>query len=259
MERGVQLANEKIKRREERAAIVAEHYAQADQRYEALKATHDEMGTSLSSLKAEKAQAKETFDANTEQLLEFQTEQRKLKNSQKDNEKRRATKQAQINEERQRLEAADGGSEAAKRQAIENAEAKVAETREQSNRHPQGLAELERNRAEAEPKAKAAKDAADRKRGEINQAEHRLTELRRARPAPLAGFHPTLPRLLDEIQNERRFREKPIGPMGVHVRLLKPEWSSILEKYFGQGLNAFVVTSKSDQTILSAMLKRYQG
>jgi chromosome segregation ATPase len=44
--------------------------------------------------------------------------------------------------------------------------------------------------------------------------------------------------------------------MGRHVKLLKPEWSSILETSFGASLNAFVVKSQSDQSILSELMRR---
>lgn len=68
---------------------------------------------------------------------------------------------------------------------------------------------------------------------------------------------PVLEKLLSAIESERRFRESPVGPMGRYVELLKPEWGSILEKSFGATLNAFVVTSKDDHTVLSEIMKRH--
>jgi chromosome segregation ATPase len=68
---------------------------------------------------------------------------------------------------------------------------------------------------------------------------------------------PALGKLLKAVANESRFRETPVGPMGRYVELLRPEWASILEKSFGASLNAFVVTSKDDHTILSDMMRRH--
>jgi chromosome segregation ATPase len=68
------------------------------------------------------------------------------------------------------------------------------------------------------------------------------------------------PRKLDQLmrmikQNEGRFRNPPIGPLGRHIKLLKPEWGSILEKQSGASMNSFIVRSKPDQLLLSNLMK----
>lgn len=65
-----------------------------------------------------------------------------------------------------------------------------------------------------------------------------------------------LEKLIRAIESEGRFRERPVGPMGRYVELMEPEWGYILEKQFGSALNAFVVTSKADQSILSELSRR---
>ncbi|PBP23112.1 DNA repair protein [Diplocarpon rosae] len=42
------------------------------------------------------------------------------------------------------------------------------------------------------------------------------------------------------IENDRGFREKPVGPMGLHVKLLQPKWSAVLEATLSGALNGFV-------------------
>lgn len=83
---------------------------------------------------------------------------------------------------------------------------------------------------------------------ELEQGQRNWVE---AYPSPA-----NLQKLLKLIEQDRRFRGRPIGPMGRHVKLLKPEWSSILEKSFGASLNAFVVTSKADQSVLSDLMRK---
>jgi chromosome segregation ATPase len=44
--------------------------------------------------------------------------------------------------------------------------------------------------------------------------------------------------------------------MGRHIRIKKPEWTSQIERTLGGNLEAFVVTCKEDQALLSDMMKR---
>lgn len=63
-------------------------------------------------------------------------------------------------------------------------------------------------------------------------------------------------RLVSAIKEDQGFLQKPVGPVGQHVRLLKPLWSSVLEKSFGGALSSFIVTSKQDQSRLSALMQK---
>lgn len=63
-------------------------------------------------------------------------------------------------------------------------------------------------------------------------------------------------RLLSAIRQDDGFQLRPVGPVADHVRLLKPLWSSILEKSFGGALDSFIVTSKDDQLRLSGIMQR---
>ena len=65
-----------------------------------------------------------------------------------------------------------------------------------------------------------------------------------------------MPRLLHAIQQDDGVLERPVGPMGSHVRLMQPSWSSILEKSFRAGLETFIVTSKQDQSRLSTLTQK---
>jgi chromosome segregation ATPase len=108
-----------------------------------------------------------------------------------------------------------------------------------------------RRKAEQEEKVKEKHEQVARARTTIRELEQGQRNWVDSYPNPA-----NLPKLLRAIEEERRFRETPVGPMGRHVKLLKPEWSSILESSFGASLNAFVVTSKADQTILSELMRK---
>lgn len=128
------------------------------------------------------------------------------------------------------------------------------------------LKDQRREATEKGPALAAAKEEADKrrqlteklraqKRTEILQANNRARELEENSGSPLAGYDRDMCQLVDAVEKDRGFVQKPIGPLGAHVRLLKPEWSGILEKTFGEGLNAFVVRNKKDQTRLAGMMR----
>ena len=72
----------------------------------------------------------------------------------------------------------------------------------------------------------------------------------------MAAFDRKIPKLLSMIENDTGFREKPVGPVGLHIKLLKPIWSNVLDKSMGQLLGGFIVTSKADQVRLSGMIRQ---
>lgn len=94
------------------------------------------------------------------------------------------------------------------------------------------------------------------KRTEVQQCEERLNTLVRDRGHQQGAYKPSMSRLLNAIRQDDAFLQKPVGPLGNHVQLLKPVWSSILEKSFGGALEAFIVTSKQDQSRLSALMQK---
>jgi chromosome segregation ATPase len=65
-----------------------------------------------------------------------------------------------------------------------------------------------------------------------------------------------MPQLLSAIARERSFNQRPVGPVGNHVRLKKPEWSAVIEQSLNNTLNSFIVTSKKDMNILMQIMQR---
>ncbi len=118
------------------------------------------------------------------------------------------------------------------------------------------LPALEDNKFRAERNFQDSQEPVKRQRAMVQESEGRLNALVRDRGQQQQAYPPNMTRLLAAIRQDDGFQQKPIGPMGNHVRLLKPRWSSILEKSFGNALEAFVVTSKEDQLRLSAMMQR---
>lgn len=139
---------------------------------------------------------------------------------------------------------------------IDEKKTEAAETRNRYDLHRQDADRVHENCRAAEKDFNDTKGPIAAKKTDIEKSEERLRGLTRDRGEQRGGFHDRMPMLLRAIQQETSFGRRPVGPVGNHVRLLKPEWSSILETSFGSTLGSFMVTSKRDQSLLSNIMKR---
>lgn len=162
----------------------------------------------------------------------------------------------QIHEEHRRLEEENGGSHKKRLDEIEAARADLLVAKNRLQEHENGFGQLEMGRKVAITEHDTFQGPITAKRGEIMQHEDRLNSLMRDRGHQQGAYKPSMPRLLHAIQQDSGFLERPVGPMGSHVRLMKPSWSSILEKSFGAALETFIVTSKQDQSRLSNLMQK---
>ncbi|CCJ28575.1 unnamed protein product [Pneumocystis jirovecii] len=83
-----------------------------------------------------------------------------------------------------------------------------------------------------------------------------LISFQQAKKNRLAAFHPRMPILVQAIEQETRFSSVPIGPFGKFIDVLKPEWSFVLETFFGTTLNAFLVNNTKDEKILRNIMQK---
>ncbi|SPQ25865.1 a8c4cd54-fa40-49e1-ac50-85be1e6a26dc [Thermothielavioides terrestris] len=231
----LELANEKV----ERAAETLQHVQ--DERYEIVRRVQDAEEV-FKKLKKEIEQL-HVDERDAHATLKFKTQQVK------------ATEQ-KIAEEQQRLEAANGEEHTVKLRQLDEANETVTRIQKEIQENKDSEPGLIQKADDAKKALETIGDELLRKRGEINSVEARINSLQEHRGSVFDAYEAKVPDLLRMIENEHRFKDKPIGPLGTHVQLLKPEWSSILEKTFGINLNAFIVTSKSDETLLRGMMNR---
>ena len=161
-----------------------------------------------------------------------------------------------IADERRRLAEADGGIHNRRLAEIEQQELASEEATGRYDEHVKCLGGLEAEMKRAQTELEVARGLCDRKRSDVQQSENQLRSLMRDHGQQQGSYHENMPRLLRAIQHDDDFREKPVGPVGNHVRLVKPVWSNILEKSFGATLSSFIVTSKQDQSHLSRLMQR---
>ena len=174
----------------------------------------------------------------------------------KDAEARIRTTKAEIQEENRRLGDLDGGNNARRLAEIEEKKSDVALAKERLQQHERSIGDLEEDRRSAEQAYKDSQAPIARKKVELQEKEQQLNGLLRDRGQQQGAYPANMARLLQAIEQDGGFRQAPVGPVGKHVRLLNPIWSSVLEKSFGGVLNSFVVTSKEDQNRLSHLMQQ---
>ncbi|KAJ4317954.1 Structural maintenance of chromosomes protein 6 [Fusarium piperis] len=161
-----------------------------------------------------------------------------------------------IVEEERRLGQSTGTARAQKDAELAHETSKEKLVKEQLEEAHQKLPDLQNKLAEAENGLKKLAHTKDQKRKEIGSVEQQIRELQTTSGGRYGGYDRDITNLVKAIASDGGFEQKPIGPIGAHIRLSKPEWSGILERTLGDGLNAFVVRSKPDQTRLSGMMRR---
>ncbi|CAG7998256.1 unnamed protein product [Penicillium salamii] len=187
---------------------------------------------------------------------ELQTQQRNIKQLLDDTTARVRETQQKIDREKERLAEASNGGYARKQEECERAASAAATAKTEYEEHRNGATALRADNDEAQRKLAEATRPIDTKKKEIAEAENQLRALGREGGSRQNGYHPDMHVLLKAIQNEKSFGSPPVGPIGHHVTLLQPKWSSILESMFGGTLNSFIVSSKRDSDLLTAIMRR---
>ncbi|KAH1601241.1 hypothetical protein KXX44_004230 [Aspergillus fumigatus] len=209
----------------------------------------------LDQAESERNEIKTKLEEQLSERHDLQAEQRQIKEYLRTTETRIRETQNQIADENRRLADLSGGSYSRKEEQVQQAKIEAAEIRKQCEEHQQSARQLYQEAEEAEIAVKLAAAPIDKMKAEVDQAESNLRSLSRE-GIRRTGFHERMPALLKEVETERSFSRKPVGPIGSYVSLLKPEWSSILENALGTTMNSFIVTSKRDMNILSHIMQR---
>ena len=263
--------DEDLARLQEKATGISEAFDQTGQHVDNACQTLEAARESVLPLQEEKASTRAEYDRHrTEQvslvvgptdhylrsmLTQGQTDERNIVGELRDAKSRVDTLEKDIATEKQRLEAADGGQNAERRQDLERRQEAVDQAKLDHERLEAELSSLERKERDAREVIPEAQNLLKEHRDKVKAAEDKLNTLRHDRGQQMTAYPSSMPRLLSLIQREGGFRERPVGPIGNHVTLLEPSWSSILEKQFGATLDSFVVTSKDDQNKLTALMQ----
>ena len=243
----------------ERQAAEKDHlFQQVDADLEAARKSVRDLVEELVPLTEEYTASKDANKEVTLQLQHIQTEHREIRSTLQVAKDNVAKINKLIDEENQRIENANGGAHSRKLAEIERAQQAVVAAKEaldQSEAETPRLAEEVRS---AENRLRNAAAPFSAKKEEVEACESRIHNLKANGRNIWNGYDPNMQEMVKVIERDGGFREKPVGPMGRYVTLLKPMWSDMIEAVFGRNLSGFIVTSKADQMRLSSILKRYK-
>ena len=249
--------DEKIARARDGIAPLEAAYEAADRASTEATEAHQQAVAEVSSKREEKTEAKAKEGEVKAEYLKLKNDLNIARAQAKNSNTAIATKTEEIEAEQRRIADLDGGGAAARLESLEQARKDLERKRTESESHQSDRARLQTDLKAANDAVAEAEKALEAQTNDANRRQSNLAQFDRERNLQDRCFHPSLPQLLTAIANEQRFAQKPIGPVGKHVRLLKPEWSSIIEKSFGGSLESFIVTSKQDMDILLELRRRF--
>ena len=251
-----QQAAQLVQERTEAAQSVEGAYEGHDQSYEAAGRMVEDLQAQLRPLTDKHAAEKEVFNKTKDELLEKQSEERVIKTNMTSSKKAVKKYEEDIRTEQTRLTEADGPEHADRLQELEDLKSEAERKQQEQVDHASGRPELVHKQADAQRQLDEGKHVYDQARDAVDKADGKLRPLQQNQSRRFAAFRPNMEALVKSISNETRWRSKPVGPMGAHMRLLKPEWTNQIERTMGGNLDAFIVTCKEDQTLLSQVMQR---
>ncbi|KAF3927142.1 hypothetical protein ABW20_dc0100268 [Dactylellina cionopaga] len=97
-----------------------------------------------------------------------------------------------------------------------------------------------------------------RKNADLQSAEDTLRMLTSDRSNNLAAYGNNTDKLLQDIDRVQWTAGKPIGPIGLLVKLRQKNWSSILEKQLAGVLSGFIALSLEDKDRLMGLIRQHK-
>ena len=168
-------------------------------------------------------------------------------------------RQDEIEHEKKRLERDVQAEQQPILAKIEEHEQEVAELESQNG---EASAEIERLEDERRHFSELLEDVRQqRSRAEKDEQDHqnRLKTLQRARNNVLLPYGgDAMVHFCNAINQERGWRQKPIGPIGLSIKLNREAYSTVLESFFGATLNSFIVTNDEDRALLSRLHRQFK-
>lgn len=252
----VERAEQDVREKETAAEQAAGTFEGHNQAWEAAKSALEGLLAPIPGLEDAHNQAKEALASVKNELMSVNAEQRTIRENVKKHKADINRLKGEVDQEQARLADAQGEAHQQRMQDLEELKGAVEEARAAQEQHSGADATLQATREDAQNRHNDAEAKSKHAREEFDRAKNRLQELDRGQGRKFAAYPDRTEQIVQDIERETRWRSKPVGPLGLHVKLLKPEWSSIIETTLGGSLNAFAVSHPDDQRLLSQILKK---
>ncbi|EQK97872.1 RecF/RecN/SMC [Ophiocordyceps sinensis CO18] len=229
---------------------------ECQEKVERATANRASLGEETESMAERIASAEASFQTAKKDLTELHREERDAFSRLKTARAEIEACEGNIREEERHLGESTGSARAEKNAELSKATSQEKNINDQMLAQNEQIPVLQSKLAEAESVSRKRLQLRHSKRNDILTAEAGVRELEKSTGSAYDGFDREMMNLVKGISNNGGFEHKPLGPLGAHIRLLKPQWSGVLEKTLGETLNAFVVRSKRDQTRLSGLIRQ---
>lgn len=255
-ERDVTMQQQKIEESTATAEDASGTYDGHNQAFEAACNHLETLQANVGDLETHWTEHKAAFDANTKELQEQRSQERRIKEDLNNHKSTKRRLEQEISEEEDRLNGAQGPQHAERLRQLEDLKDADTSIEHRIEEHAGRRPALQASKDEASRLFDEAKQPMAAQSKVLEKATGLVSSLQRDHGNKFAPFRPNMAQLVKAIDNETRWRKKPVGPMGLHIKLRQQQWSSQIEKTFGGVLDSFVCTNKDDQTILSQIMKR---
>ena len=115
-----------------------------------------------------------------------------------------------------------------------------------------------REAEETEAQGKALKMQKDDAQKEVVNAEGELKQCGEAERNKLAPYGNNMAEVLETIQRMQWYGNKPVGPLGLYVKVKDPLWAPLMRVQLGNLMTAFAITDGRDRAQLNKLLAQYK-
>jgi chromosome segregation ATPase len=255
-ERDVAMQAQKIEEATANAEDVSGVYEGHNQSYESAVNTLESLRANIDDIESHWKEEKAALDANTKELQDQRAQERRIKDDLKAQKANKQRLETEIREEEERLSNAEGPQQAERLQRLEELKEAVVDVEQRAADHLAQREALNASREKAAAEFEQTKPPMQEQSRELERVGGLIARLQRDVGNKFAPFRQNMVQLVKAVDNETRWRKKPVGPMGLHVKLKQQQWSSQIETTFGGVLDSFVCTNKEDQVMLSQIMKR---
>ena len=252
-QRTVEQQNEKIQQLKIEVERLQQDFNQADDLWQEKNTKLEEAKTAKHNIIDEKRQIMNGYDEVNADLEKANVEKREVRDTMYATLKSIKSHEDDIRKEEERIREANGGAAAQRLVDLEIAQEKLQQSKNDLTTHQGIRAGLEHDLEETKRKSEDSLKMRKQRTDTVKSLQEKIRTLSEKGRDQNRAFRMNNDKLEAAISREKGWRQPPIGPAGKYVRLLKPEWSSIIERVFGRNLTDYVVFNKQDADLFDRL------
>ncbi|KAI0051110.1 P-loop containing nucleoside triphosphate hydrolase protein [Auriscalpium vulgare] len=247
-------AESRIPKIEKSLADAEASFAAATTEVETLEQEHEKLGN-IEHLHQRKTELQAEINGNKRKILDLKADERRI------NDELTSTKR-QIAELDKRMKEEAAKSAAHSEAKVDQLHQRLESIREEFRQTEERLkASLTEGQAK-DDESKSVKTNGDNLRRELesakrdySDAEEQIQRCIDNERNSLAPFGKAMNAVLEQISRMRWQGQKPVGPLGVYVKVTDPKWAPLLRIVLGGLMSSFAVTDSRDLPALKKLLK----